>query len=93
MEKFAQYGLSYPLGCVIAKATLIDCVKVDENLRKDLRGKNALVYSGTTENPDWDGYGFQLANIQPIEPIFVSGKLGLWECDFEKEIREVAQKP
>lgn len=84
MRKFASYGLTYPLGCILAKATLSDCVKVDEDLRKTLRRKNALVYSGTTENPNWDGYGFLLENVQRMEPIFVNGKLGLWEYDFQE---------
>lgn len=84
MKKFKHFGLSYPLGCIIAKATLTDCVKVDEELKLELRRKNALVYSGTTENPNWEGYGFQLAGIQMIEPICVNGKLGLWEYDFEE---------
>lgn len=79
MKKFEVYGLDYPLGCIIAKARLTDCVSVDDKLRQTLREKNALVYSGTTENPQWQGYGFQLENIQPVEPIFTSGKLGLWD--------------
>lgn len=84
MKKFEQLDLSYPLGCIIAKATLTDCIKVDEDLKQDLRRKNALVYSGTTENPNWKGYGFQLADIQPMEPIYVNGKLGLWGYHFEE---------
>ena len=79
MKKFEQYGLEYPLGCIIAKATLTDCVKVDDDLKKELREKNWLVYSGTTENSDWDGYGFKFENVQKIEPVCVNGKLGLWE--------------
>lgn len=82
MKKFQQYGLSYPLGCIIAKATLTDCVKVTNAVRDALREKNALVYSGTTENLQWDGYGLKLENIQQIEPIPINGKLGLWEYDF-----------
>lgn len=77
--KFACYGLDYPLGCIIARAELTDCVPVDEELRKTLRKKDFLIYSGTTENLQWRGYGFQLANIQKIDPIFVNGKLGLWD--------------
>lgn len=82
MKKFEAYGLDYPLGCIIAKATLTDCVHVDDEIRKDLRKKNFLVYSGTTENLDWDGYGFKLDGIQQLNPIYVSGKLGLWEYDY-----------
>lgn len=34
MEKFRHLGLEYPTGCIIAKATITDCVELDDNLRK-----------------------------------------------------------
>lgn len=83
MKKFSRLHLDHPTGCIIAKATLTDCVPVAETMREKLREKNFLVYSGTTESTDWNGYGFKLENIVAIEPIFVSGMLGLWEYDFE----------
>lgn len=79
MKRFENFPLEYPTGCIIAKATLTDCVPVDDNFREELRGKNAQVYWGTTEHADWNGYGFKLENIQTIAPISISGKLGLWE--------------
>lgn len=79
MKRFENFPLEYPTGCIIAKATLTDCVPVDDNFREELRGKNAQVYWGTTEHAEWNGYGFKLENIQTIAPISISGKLGLWE--------------
>lgn len=79
MKRFEGFGLEYPLGCILAKATLTDCVKVTENFRKELRRKNAPVYAGTTEATDWKGYGFKLENVQRLEPVYVNGMLGLWE--------------
>lgn len=79
MKKFEPLGLSYPVGCIVAKAVLTDCVEVTEDFKDKLRRKNAFVYSGTTENPQWNGYGFQLERIQTIEPIPARGALGLWE--------------
>lgn len=84
MKKFEKLGLSYPLGCIIAKASLTDCVKVTDDVRAELRRKNALVYSGTTENLQWDGYGFKLENIQRMDPVPASGMLGLWEYDLQE---------
>ena len=81
MKKFECYGLEYPTGCIIAKATLTDCVPVTEPVKEELCKKNYLVYSGTTENPDWSGYGFKLENISRLEPIAVNGMLGLWDYD------------
>lgn len=81
MKKFEGYGMEYPQGCIIAKAMLTDCVEVDEKLRKELNEKNALVYSGTTQNLQWRGYGFHLERIQKVEPVFLNGMLGLWEYE------------
>lgn len=83
MKKFEQLGLHYPTGCIIAKATLTDCIRITNEAKDELRKKNALVYSGTTEDPDWHGYGFKLEKIEQMEPIFANGMLGLWEYDFE----------
>lgn len=82
MKKFESVKLEYPTGCIIAKAKLTDCVPVTEVVKEELREKNFLVYSGTTENADWNGYGFKLENVETMEPIFVNGMLGLWEYNF-----------
>lgn len=82
MKKFESLKLEYPTGCIIAKAKLTDCVPVTEAVKEELREKNFLVYSGTTESTDWNGYGFKLENVETMEPIFVNGMLGLWEYNF-----------
>lgn len=85
MKKFEEYGLDYPLGCILAKATLTDCIRVDNEVRNSLRKNNFLVYSGTTENLEWGGYGFKLESIQKLDPIYINGKLGLWEYEFTED--------
>ena len=82
MKKFESLRLEYPIGCIIAKAKLTDCVPVTEAVKEELREENFLVYSGTTESADWNGYGFKLENVETVEPIFVNGMLGLWEYNF-----------
>ena len=81
MKKFESLKLEYPTGCIIAKAKLTDCVPVTEAVKEKLREKNFLVYSGTTESADWNGYGFKLENVEAMEPILVNGMLGLWEYE------------
>lgn len=81
MKKFEQYGLDVPTGCILAKVKLTDCVPVNDSFRQELREKNFHVYSGTTEEPDWEGYGWKLENAEPIALIPINGKLGLWEYD------------
>ncbi len=81
MKRFASYGLTFPLGCVIAKASLTDCVEITDEVKQNLRMKNAPVYAGTTEDPRFHGYGFKLENIVKIEPVYTKGMLGLWEFE------------
>ena len=59
MKRFAHLNLEYPSGCIIAKATLADCVEIDDAMKSTLREKNFLVYQGATEDGDWHGYGFK----------------------------------
>lgn len=93
MKRFQHLNLEYPTGCIIAKATLTDCVYIDENMAKFLQEKDNLVYYGFIEkvaNNDhyeklWDGYGFKLENIEKINPIAINGKLSLWDYDYPQE--------
>ena len=86
MKKFEEYGLEYPSGCIIAKANLSDCIKVDDELRKVLFEKNPKVYNSIIKHVEWDGYGFKLDNIEKIEPIPAKGKLSIWEIDCESTV-------
>ena len=89
MKRFKHLNLKYPLGCIIAKVTLSDCVEVNDEFKGKLRKQpDAFVYSGTTEDVEWKGYGFKLENIKKIEPIRVNGMLGLWEYDTTNEFGE-----
>ena len=81
MKRFEHLNLEYPSGCIIAKATLADCVEIDDAMKSTLREKNFLVYQGTTESSDWHGYGFKMENVEKMSPIPVDGKLSLWEYD------------
>jgi len=87
MKRFEYLHLEYPLGSIIAKATLTDCVKVDDELREVLAKKDSTIYKGVISKTsiDWDGYGFQLKNIEKIEPISVNGKLSFWDYDYKEE--------
>ena len=93
MERYKHLNLEYPTGCIIAKAILTDCIYVDDAMVNLLKQKNELVYYGIIHKKDyqdryhkeWDGYGFKLENIQKIEPIYVNGKLSLWDYDMSSK--------
>ena len=84
MKRYEHLNLEYPLGKIIAKATITDCVYVDEKLKQCLEEKNPLVYYGIIrKDSTWDGYGFKLENIKKISHIEVNGKLSLWDYEYE----------
>jgi hypothetical protein len=84
MERYKHLNLDYPSGKIIAKATITDCVYVDDQLKEELQEKNQLVYYGILQkDSNWDGYGFKLENIEKIEPIEINGKLSLWDYDYK----------
>ena len=48
-----------------------------------LEEKNSLVYSSIIKHTEWNGYGFKMENVKKIEPIFINGKLSLWDYDYK----------
>lgn len=82
MKQFKHLNLEYPAGCIIAKATITDCINIDEEARKMLKEKNPLAYSSIIKHSEWDGFGFKLENVEKVEPISVNGKLSLWDYDY-----------
>ena len=82
MKKYEYLGLEYPKGCIIGKATITDCIKIDDDARKILKEKNNIIYSNIIDNKDWNGYGFKLENVEKLENIEVCGKLSFWEFDY-----------
>lgn len=84
MKKFEQYHLEYPSGCIIAKANLCDCIKIDEDARKMLSRENPFIYSNIIEHTEWEEYGFKMENVTKIKPISTNGKLSLWDYDYNE---------
>lgn len=83
MERFAYLHLEYPVGQIIGKAKIKDCIPVDDAFRECLQKKDSTVYSGVIKNREWKGYGFMLEEVEKISPILVNGKLGLWDYPYE----------
>ena len=85
IERFKYLNLDYPIGKIIAKATITDCIKIDDGFRNVLAKKDTIVYASIVKktSSNWDGYGFKLENIEKINPIEVNGKLSLWDYDYE----------
>ncbi len=83
MNRFKHLNLEYPVGQIIAKAIITDCIYVDEEFAQKMCKKDPVVYKGLINKGDWDGYGFKIENVEKINPIEVNGKLSLWDYDYE----------
>ena len=78
-DRFQKYHLDYELGAIIGEAELVDCILVDKELNTELRIMNPVVYgrSNHVEN-----YAWKLEHIKKYDkPIYINGKLGLWNYD------------
>lgn len=76
VTKFKDYKLSSVKGAIIGEAVITDCILVDKQLSKKLNKIDPLVYgqSGHVEK-----YAWKLEKVKKYEqPIFIKGKLGLW---------------
>jgi hypothetical protein len=81
-KRFIDRDLKYKEGYIIAKATLTDCVEVDDKLIKELLDKDKEVYKNLSIKRDKKLFGFKLENVERIEPIEAKGKLSLWDYDY-----------
>lgn len=72
--------MEYELGAIIGEADLVDCILVDEQFNNKLREINSVVYARSNHV---ETYAWKLDNIKKYDkPIYVSGKLGLWNYNF-----------
>lgn len=84
MQKYEHLNLDYPSGTIIAKVEITDCIYVDDEFRIKLSKENQVVYEHVISDKNWEGYAFQLENVEKIEPISINGKLSLWDYEYKK---------
>lgn len=85
LKKFEKYKLEYPIGAIIAKATITDCLEVDDKFRKEIYPKEKNVYA-SLKTKSHDGYAFKIENVKEVKPIPINGKLSLWDY---KEVENI----
>ena len=77
-DKINLYDIDYPLGCIIGEATITDCIQVNKDFDSKLRKINPKIYG----NNHIGMYAWKLENvIKYSKPIYVKGKLGLWNYE------------
>lgn len=79
LERFKDYNLECSKGAIIGEAELVDCILVDEALNKKLRDIAPIVYGKSNHV---EKYAWKLQNVVKYsKPIYVKGKLGLWNYE------------
>ena len=65
-----------PLGDIIGKADIVDCIKVTKEFKDKLLAENSEIYRGS----EIDSYAWKLNNLVVFDKnIPAKGKLSLWE--------------
>ena len=78
-KRFEEYNLSHDYGCIIGEAELVDCILLDEKFNREVKTINPLVYAKSNHI---ENYAWKLENIKKYDnPIYVKGKLGLWNYE------------
>ena len=68
-----------PMGKILGKVNIIDCIKCDENFKNMCLAENKDVYAKSTFE---ETYAWQIDDVESFEnPIEINGKLGLWNYD------------
>ncbi|MBQ2639926.1 MAG: ASCH domain-containing protein [Bacilli bacterium] len=81
INKFDNYNLDYIYGAIIGEAEIIDCILVDEVFNNKLCKEDKIIYG----SDHIDEYAWKLENIKKYDkPIYVKGKLGLWNYDLHE---------
>src|SRR5574344_473786 len=78
MKRLAKYiPDDMPLGKILGKVTLVDCIKMSEEFKNMLLKENKDIY---TKNSFSNNYGWQVENVEVFEkPLEAKGHLSLWE--------------
>lgn len=87
LERFEKYDLHCSKGAIIGEAILTDCILVDEEFSKKLRSIDPVVYGRSNHV---ETYAWKLEQVVKYDkPIYVKGKLGLWNYEKNEDNIEV----
>ena len=84
IKRFEYLNLDYPQGVIIAKAEIVDCIEITDDIKNKLKELDIVIYKGAIEHTGKNEYGFVLENIKEIDPIPIKGQLGLWNYNEER---------
>ena len=77
LEKYLPKDL--PLGKILGKVTLVDCIRMSPEFKEELLKENSDIY---TKSSFKENFGWQLENVQVFDvQMDATGHLSLWEYD------------
>lgn len=80
LEKYLPENI--PLGKIIGKVNLTNCIKTSPEFFQDIQKENKDIYSKSIFKEE---YAWQVELIEKFEnPIEAKGHLSLWDYDYEK---------
>lgn len=81
MKRFKHLQLDYPTSRIIAKATIVDCIKLTPELSNEINRQHEMVY----DTKERSGYAWKMEDIKKIDfDKEIKGKLGLWNLEFDE---------
>lgn len=79
MEKFTYLNLDYPISKIVAKVTITDSIKLNEQIAKEI-----LTQTNTFDHNNYhrDDYAWCLSNVEKInDDKIVKGHLSIWNLN------------
>lgn len=85
MKRLAKYlPDEIPLGKILGKVTLLNCIKMCPEFKEMLLKENSDIY---TKSSFSENFGWQVEDVQVFdEPIEAKGHLSLWEYELDGKI-------
>lgn len=86
VKRLAKYlPKELPVGKIIGKVNIVDCIQVDEEFNKALKEENKDIYFS---NSYVSKYAWKIEDVEVFDEenhISVNGKLSLWEYDLNNK--------
>lgn len=80
--KYKDTDLLFPKKEIICEVSLVDCIKITDEVRKDLLKENEKLYYFIN---DFEGYAWKLELVRIINIPNISGKLGMWNYELKED--------
>lgn len=76
MKRVKKLNLTYPQSKILVKVTISDCIKITEDIKKEIIKENPLIYGNKIDS---FGYACKIDNVIKLNnDEIVLGKLGIW---------------